>query len=123
MCAISLVTSAKPMQIEMPKLPKISLPKLPDINIDLPNLGKKKKEAAPKPTPTRQTVGKVKVRAAKGVVPSGSTDAPTLAEVTGQLTQDTIKVGEGYKKFPGRRMPGANMDGWKKIAKDITPDV
>lgn len=126
LCAVSLVASARPMAIQLPKLPELKLPKLPEL--DLPNFGKKKGEdSSPKAkaAPARVPVARganVKVRAAKGVIATGSSpDAPTLAEVTGETTQDTIAAGQGWKKFPERRMPGANMDRWKQVAKDITP--
>lgn len=129
MCAVSLVASARPLAIELPKiglpklsLPKLSLPKLPEL--DLPNFGKKKGPAAPKAAPRAPPVGDVKVRPAAGVVPTGSSeDAPTLAELTGRTAQRTIGTGAGFKRFPERRMPGANMDGWKKIAKDMAPKI
>lgn len=107
MCAVSLVASARPMAIQLPKLP----------DLDLPNFGKKKtQKAAASPS------SDVKVRAARGGVPTGSQDAPTIDEITGKVSQKTIDAGAGFKRYPQRRMPGANMDGWKKIAKDITPD-
>ena len=124
LCTVSLVASARPMEINFPKMPKISVPKLPDI--DLPNFGKKgenksaKKTAA---TTARVKNPNVKVRAAKGVVPTTSDNAPTLAEITGQQSQESIAAGDGFLRFPERRMPGANMDGWKKIAKDIAPKI
>lgn len=119
LCAVSLVASARPLAIELPKLPKISVPKLPDL--DLPNFGKKSPAAAPPAPKPRVIPTNVKVRAAS--TGSSAVDAPTLADLTGEQGQDSIATGEGYKRFPARRMPGANMDGWKKIAKDITPDM
>lgn len=124
LCGVSLSVSAsaRPLQI---KLPKISAPKLPDL--DLPNFGKKKKPAESKQVPVVRAPpapGSVKVRAAKGVIGSvGSGDAPTLADVTGETSVDTIAPGAGFKKFPARRMPGANMDAWKEIAKEIGPKI
>lgn len=100
------------------EFPKISLPSLPS----LPKLGGKKQPATPS-TPKAPRVPRVnvKVRAASNVnvVP----DAPTLAELTGKTKETTIGSGEGWKRFPERRMPGANMDRWKKISKEITPKI
>lgn len=116
LCALSLVASARPMQI---KIPKFDLPKLPDI--DLPNFGKK--------SPAKQPVVKkrvaapgtnVKVRAASS---AAAKDAPTLAELTGKSANDSIPEGDGWRRFPVRRMPGANMDLWKGIAKQLTPKL
>ncbi|KAI0557845.1 hypothetical protein FGB62_257g05 [Gracilaria domingensis] len=116
----SLVASARPLQIKLPNLPNLpelpKFPKLPDL--DLPNFGKKKTGESKKPAARAPRSGTVKVRAAAGVVP---TDAPTLAELKGDAAADSIPVGAGWKRFPERRMPGANMDGWKEIAKQLTP--
>lgn len=115
LCAVSLVASARPLAIKMPKMPQ--LPKLPDL--DLPNFGKKKPAT---PSGAAAVPGSVKVRAATGVKPAtGAGDAPTLADITGQRTPGSISAGEGWKKFPERRMPGANMDAWKEIAKGMKP--
>lgn len=127
LCSISLVASARPMRIDMPKLPDIKLPELKLPQLDLPNFGKKGGAAKAKPavrTPAPRGVA-VKVRAARGVVPTaaGATDAPSFADITGEVKQDSIAAGAGYKRFPARRMPGAMMDDWRKIAKDIAPKV
>lgn len=57
-------------------------------------------------------------------------DAPTLAELQKKrgLTlgrgMPTLQEEEmSWKRFPGRRMPGANMEGWKEIAKQMTKDM
>lgn len=120
LCAVSLVASARPLAL---KLPNVSWPKLPDL--DLPNFGKKAdKPKAGQTTAAKRvpSAGSVKVRVARGAAPTGdAVNAPTLADIAGQVSQDTIAAGAGWKKFPERRMPGANMDGWKKIAKDMAP--
>lgn len=125
LCSISLAAS-QPLRIEFPTIsfPKISLPKisLPKFELDLPNFGKK--DAAKKPVaraPRQATGGVVRVRAARGVRSSGSMDAPTLADLQGKAAGNTIAAGDGWKRFPARRMPGANMDDWKKIARDMAP--
>lgn len=129
LCAVSLVASGRPMAIDLPKLPKISVPNvsLPKLgDIDLPNFGKKEGKKPAKnsaQTAPRVRNSNVKVRAARSVVPTDSTDAPTLAEITGQQSQESISAGDGFLRYPERRMPGANMDGWKKIAKDIAPKI
>lgn len=112
---------------KMPELPKVGLPK-----IELPGFlpgGKKKAagdapaakaKAPPKPVIRQTNIGNVKVRAASS---SRATEtAPTLAEVTGE-TKGAASIGSaaGWKRFPARRMPGANMDPWKKIASEISP--
>lgn len=57
-------------------------------------------------------------------LPRATKSAPTLAEVTGEVKRGaTIGSAHGWKRFPARRMPGANMDPWKKIASEITPKV
>ncbi|CAN8072717.1 unnamed protein product [Agarophyton chilense] len=132
LCTASLVASARPLQIKLPNLPNLpnlpelpkvpKLPNLPKLNLpdlDLPNFGKKtpaKKPAARAPRTVRQ--GNVKIRPASGVVPS---DAPTLAELQGGVTAGTITDSEGWKRFPSRRMPGANMESWKNLAKQVGP--
>lgn len=131
LCAVSLVASARPLAFEWPKLPdfelpKLELPKLELPNLDLPNFGKKDAAPAKKKAPARSPVtgGQVRVRPARGSGPTAQEgDAPTLADVVGQQSQDTISAGAGWKRYPERRMPGANMDGWKKIAKDIAPKI
>lgn len=124
--------SAQTMAIEMPKMPempKVELPKIGLPKLELPTLGGKKKEAAP-PAPKKKVVAKptvsaigVKVRAAATGPSATNVDAPTLAELTGKTSDVVIGSGEGWKRFPARRMPGANMGRWKEIAKDITPDL
>lgn len=55
-------------------------------------------------------------------------DAPTMAELQkerGVVVGSSgigLGGGEGWKRFPGRRMPGANLDGWKKMAKGMVKD-
>lgn len=133
LCSISLAAS-RPQQnhttvlrinnlpkVNLPKisLPKVSLPKLPDI--DLPNFGKKGGTAPAKDAPApraRAPARDVKVRASNAV-PAANPDAPTADEIAGRTSIDTIAAGAGYKKYPARRMPGANMDGWKDMAKDM----
>lgn len=141
LCTISLIssTAARPLAIQLPKiqLPKISLPNLPNIDlplpklpdIDLPNFGKKKdntpkKPAARSPPPkSKAPAGKIKVRASGNAGSSGSKTAPTLADLRGQGKAEATRTGEGaWKRFPSRRMPGANMDGWKQIAKQVKPN-
>ena len=136
--AVTAWLGARAMAIEMPKLPEMpkmpempELPKLPDLpKVSLPKIslpGQKKKEsaeAAPTPAPVPRAPvprGNVTIRAAN--IGTATPDAPTLAELTGQQSQDTIAAGEGWKRFPSRRMPGANMENWKKIAKEIGPKI
>lgn len=133
LCAVSLAASREQplvaLQVKLPKvslpkvsLPKVSLPKLsmpkiglPKIDIDLPNFGKKS-PAAPKSAAATSVAapppGSVRVRASNL---GNTTDAPNASAAA----VDTIAPGAGYKRFPARRMPGANMEGWKKLAKDI----
>lgn len=99
------------------KLPNFSMPKLSLPKISLPNIGGNK-EAPPKPRVPRANV---KVRAASSDV--ATPDAPTLAELTGEVTGTSIGTAAGWKRFPSRRMPGANMDRWKEISKEITPKL
>lgn len=122
LCAISLAVDASPLQIQMPKvslpsLPKISLPSLPS----LPKFGGKEEKKEEAPPPRQRPTGNVRVRASGAM--QAPSDAPTLSDVTGSAPEVTIGPGEGWKRFPSRRMPGANMDGWKEIVKDITPNV
>lgn len=143
LCTVSLIssTTARPLAIE---LPKISLPKLPNIDIpfpklpdiDLPNFGKKKdntqskagdegKKSASRSAPPkkRAPTGSVKIRAASNVVgSSGSKIAPALADLKGIVSPKVIIAEQGvWKRYPSRRMPGANMDSWKEIARQMKP--
>lgn len=135
LCAVSLAASAaRPLQIKVPNMPKMpkmpTMPTMPKVqlpDIDLPNFGKKKDASAAKgkdatSATQRQQVGKVKVRAAKAVTTSNP-DAPTVDELSGRVNVKTIAAGQGYQRFPSRRMPGANMDSWKEIARDIGPKI
>lgn len=148
MCAVSLVASSGPLRLEMPKFPNIkmpgmpklpgmpSLPKMPDMP-NLPGQGKTEAQANARQTPkvtARASAGPVsasvptgvkpRVRAASGKVktPLGSENAPSLAELRGGNPAGvTLASGSGWKRFPVRRMPGASLDGWKKIASEIRP--
>lgn len=145
MCAVSFAVAreaAPPqaMRIDLPKF-NISLPKLPDISLpdlDLPNFGKKKdttpsaKSKAPPagsgltPKGKKLTVPpqrapsseRVKVRVSTAVRPSNP-DAPSARGASGLKIYDTIKSDDGWKRFPTRRMPGANMEGFKDMAKNM----
>ncbi len=114
-------------KIELPKisLPKVEMPKVSLPKVSLPSLpGQKKKDAAAKPEPpAARVVDRTNVRVRAANIGVASPDAPTLAELTGKQSQDTIAAGDGWKRFPSRRMPGANMQGWKDIAKEITPKI
>lgn len=134
LCAVSLAASRQDalaptaLQVKLPKIPeipKISLPKvpkLPDINLDLPNFGKKSDAPAPKakaPTVPRTPTApgaRVKVRAANAVIPSNpdAPSAPTLSDITAGA-----KKNDGWKRYPARRMPGANMGSFKEMAKGM----
>lgn len=135
MCSASFVASAQTMQIEMPKMPKlpkielpnVSLPKLPN----LPGQGKTEAEAkksAPVPTraPPTTSGGQVKVRAASGSgavpVPDDAASAPNYSDIVGKANETANAGSAGYKRFPKKRMPGANLDSWKKMAAEIGPD-
>lgn len=133
MCSASFVASAHTMRIELPKLPKlsvpnISLPKLPN----LPGQGKteaeakKPKIAPPRSAPPASAGGQVKVRAASGSggvsVPADAESAPSYADILGKASETVATGSAGYKRFPKKRMPGANLDNWKKIAAEIGPD-
>lgn len=131
MCSASFVASVQTMQIELPKLPKfpsapkLSLPKLPN----LPGQGKTEAEAKkPRnaPAPTASPGTQVKVRAASGsgsvAVPADAGSAPSYADILGKANETATAGSSGYKRFPKKRMPGANLDNWKKIAAEIGPD-
>lgn len=168
MCAISLaasreatapVTPPQVMQINLPKLPNIQVPKLPvpnlpgiklpELNLDLPNFGKKKEKkektetkskleeprellegpAGLEPKSDKKLVvrgsrptsgGKVKIRVSSRVQPSNP-NAPSARQVTGYKVPDPITSNDGWKRYPSRRMPGANMDGFKEMAKKVGP--
>ncbi len=121
MCAASLVVSSRPMQMELPKMPKVSMPKvsLPKISLPkIPGQGKTEAEAkktAAKPVTTR-SAGTPKVRASSSVVSAEVPEAPTLADLTGEAEASQQNT---WKRFPGRRLPGANLDGWKKVASEL----
>lgn len=55
----------------------------------------------------------VKVRVSSAVRP-GTPDAPTFGQLPGKVA-GAAPTG-AWQRFPSRRMPGANMEGWKKIA-------
>lgn len=138
MCAVSLVASAKPMLIELPKieLPKIELPKIdmPKIDLPLPNLpgqGKTEAEAAaeqakgtaPKAkspaarVPVR-TGAAPKVRASGAVpVPEGAESAPTIGTREAGIVDNSSE----WRRFPPKRSPGVSFDKWKEIAREINP--
>jgi hypothetical protein len=138
MCAVSLVASARPMQLKMPDLPKMpnmpnmpSLPKLPSFPSlpGLPGQGKTeeqaKKQVAKAPAARAGTPGRVvpKVRAGGVKIPIGSEGAPTLADVTGGpgSSAKALADGAGWKRFPGRRTAGASLDIFREIAREIGP--
>lgn len=126
-CAVSLVASARPLAIEWPEISLPALPKISLPDLDLPNFGKKKDTPAGKkaaPAARAPPSGNVRVRPATGVRAAGqSLDAPSLSDITGVQQQERVGSAEGWERFPERRMPGANMDGWKKIAKDMAPKI
>lgn len=114
-------------QLKMPKMP--SLPAIPGFG-----QGKTEAEAieevrnAPvsKVAVTRAPTGAAPtVRAATGAVaiPVDAKNAKTIGEISGVPESSSIAAGAGWKRFPKRRMPGANLDQWKAIAKEIGPDV
>lgn len=151
LCAASLTASARPMPMKLPELPKFELPKLPELpKLSLPGFGgEKKTPPAPKTkdtavvtpssgvvipssgvvTPSSGVVKpssgvvRPKVRVSSTVAP-GTSNAPTLAEVTGVAgPKSAIAAGAGWKRFPGRRMPGANMAKWRTAAKEVGPKI
>jgi hypothetical protein len=143
MCAVSLVASASPMLMKLPNLPKLpGLPKMPDLpnlpsmpkipsfpnmpSLPFPGQGKTEAEAVAKaPVVKKPAQGRVvaKVRVGGVKVPVGSEDAPSLAEIRGEMggASKRIAEGEGWKRFPSRRSPGGrpSLDGFRKIAKEI----
>jgi hypothetical protein len=139
MCAVSLVASARPMQLKLPNMPNMpnlpnmpSLPKFPSLPSlpGLPGQGKTeqqaKKQEVKAPAAARAgTPGRVvpKVRAGGVKVPIGSESAPTLADVRGGpgSSAKAIADGAGWKRFPGRRTAGASLDIFREIAREIGP--
>jgi hypothetical protein len=132
MCAVSLVASARPMQMEMPKMPKIEMPKMPNFSmpkINLPGQGKTEAEAR-KPKVTGQVVrapapGTVKIRAAGSggvAMPQGADAAPSFGDLGGKagVKIDAARTaGPGWKRFPDKRTPGAALDGFKEMARGM----
>lgn len=135
-------------KIKMPSLPNIGMPSLPDLPSlpglpNLPGQGKTEVEAKAKSAAKAvvKTTSKVKprvesavssvsdsvkprVRAAAGKVktPFGSENAPSYSDIRGTRAPGvTISSGEGWKRFPARRMPGASLDGFKKMASEVKP--
>jgi hypothetical protein len=135
MCTASFVGSARQMQMEMPKFPKMpAMPKMPSLPSlpkfpGLPGQGKTeaeaKKSAPVVRAPPSSSGGRVRVRVASGgvAVPEGAKSAPNYADITGKQSETAIAASSGWKRFPKKRMPGANLDGWKKIAKEIGPGL
>lgn len=136
------------LQIKLPKLPNINLPdlnidlpnKLPSLPSlpslpGLPKFGGKKDDSSspkteakgksnvsvkvsPKKGSSEQLPGSsIKVRAS-GAVRARNPDAPSVGALPGKSL--SIPSGDGYQRFPSRRMPGANMEGWKKIAGNMS---
>lgn len=129
MCSASFAASVGTMQIELPKLPK--LPSLPNVSFpklpNLPGQGKTEAEAKnPRSAPPRSSGVQVKVRAASGsggvAIPADAESAPNYADIVGKASETAASGSSGYKRFPKRRMPGANLENWKKMAAEIGPD-
>lgn len=141
MCAVSLAGSISnaankttngvmlaptALHINLPKLPKLSFP---DLNLDLPNFGNSKaaasttKKTGVAPVPI-SVGGNVKVRVSTAVVASNP-NAPTASDLSGTPNAaDSVKPSDGWKRFPYKKMPGANMDGFKEMAKGMdTPGM
>mmetsp|Transcript_496 Transcript_496/g.895 ORF Transcript_496/g.895 Transcript_496/m.895 type:complete len:169 (-) Transcript_496:102-608(-) len=112
-------------KLSLPNLPKVELPK-----VSLPKLGGKK-SAAPAESASKaetasagakvqavaRTVNKnIKVRAAASA--GTNKDAPSFEEVKGARFGTAVKA-DGYSAFPLRRMPGANMQSFLDMAKDM----
>eukprot|EP00168_Porphyra_purpurea_P015045 TRINITY_DN448_c0_g1_i6.p3 TRINITY_DN448_c0_g1~~TRINITY_DN448_c0_g1_i6.p3 ORF type:complete len:141 (+),score=37.18 TRINITY_DN448_c0_g1_i6:26-424(+) len=124
--------AAGPLRVEMPKLPKMpAMPKLPS----LPGQGKKAdaKKAAPtfiddNPNARKRVAaprsGDTKVRAGLGGDATKGVNAPTLAEIQqsratpGAVIKDAPGT-SGWKAFPQRRMPGANMSKFRELAGEM----
>lgn len=127
LCSASLL-SAPVLRVDLPKLPKISLPKisLPKISLPkLPNLpGQGKTEAEAKAAPPKgkapgPVAGGVQVRVGAG--PKAAADAPSFSDLSGRAGVTVATPGSGWTRFPKKRMPGANLDAWKKMAQEIGP--
>lgn len=121
------VLHSKLPKIGMPKLgqlPKPSLPKAP--SLPLPKLGggggrgrkpqqqqqQRRSSSAPSSGARGSSAG-VRVRAAG---PGGLPEGPTL-EMPG--SQRIMAQGKGYNVFPGRRLPGKNMQGFLDMARGM----
>lgn len=134
------------LQIKLPKLPNIKVPDinidLPGGLPKLPNpLAKKKNKEEPSTAESETTDMKAKVpkkigptkvaqkqspvfKGSSGSVPvkvrvssavrPGTPDAPTFGQLPGKVA-GAAPTG-AFQRFPSRRMPGANMEGWKTIA-------
>mmetsp|Transcript_51214 Transcript_51214/g.125777 ORF Transcript_51214/g.125777 Transcript_51214/m.125777 type:complete len:174 (-) Transcript_51214:102-623(-) len=129
------------MRIDLPKIeiPKVEMPKVELPKVSLPKLGgggKKKEEAVfiddnpnaptkpkPKPKPVSAPLdpNAVVVRAAPA---ARGADAPSLSEIQkgGGASVTIAESGADWKAFPGRRMPGKNMESFLDIAKDYWKD-
>lgn len=120
LCAVSLAANAGPLAIKLPKIemPKVSLPGLPKFGGGKSDDDKK---AAPKGQVKVRPAGGIKVQVRAAGSQASVPDAPTLADITGEQQCTTVVSGAGWKRFPGRRMPGANMDRWKQISQEIGP--
>eukprot|EP00187_Rhodella_violacea_P004520 CAMPEP_0174891868 /NCGR_PEP_ID=MMETSP0167-20121228/6886_1 /TAXON_ID=38298 /ORGANISM="Rhodella maculata, Strain CCMP736" /LENGTH=169 /DNA_ID=CAMNT_0016130177 /DNA_START=30 /DNA_END=539 /DNA_ORIENTATION=- len=119
--------------VMMIQLPKISLPKISLPKPSLPKLGGKKAAPAAKAAApifvdenpnvnTRAVPAKVNIRAAaKSAAVADKAKAPTLAEVksTGGSSV-ALKSAPGWKAFPGRKLPGKNMENFRAMAEELT---
>jgi hypothetical protein len=116
-----------PSQAFAIKLPKLSAPKLPSLP-SLPKIslgkGKAAKQAPPAAAPSTKTGARTPTRSAASAgvrvrpatpqtnLPSGPTYIdPAQARIMDQ--------GKGWKAFPGRRLPGKNMEQFLDMARSL----
>lgn len=112
-----------PSQAFAIKLPKLGVPKLPSLP-SLPKLSLGKGKAPPTAAPTSKTGTRTPAR---GSAPTGVRVRPATPQAnlpSGPTYVDPAQArimdqGKGWKAFPGRRLPGKNMEQFLDMARSL----